>query len=391
MAGPLSDVTILDLTSVISGPLATGILADQGARVIKVETIAGDTMRMGGAVKAGVSSLFSAMNRNKESIVVNLQDPKGVALIHKLAAKADVCIQNYRPGVVEKLGVGFEDLRKTNPALIYASISGMGANGPYAGRRVYDPVIQAYAGFSASQQDNGAPGMVKMMICDKVTSLTMAQAITAALYQRKESGKGQLVEVSMLEACLYFIWPDRISDQSFLGEPDRPGGDITALYRAHATTDGHITIMTLQLGEFQGLCRAIDRQDLAADERFSDLMSMHMNIGSVFGELIEGIGRFSTAEIVERLTKEDVPFGVVLDGDGIVNDAQVISQDILKTFEHGDAGMMRLVNRNSRFSDSETGIRSPAPGLGEHTGAVLSELGCTVEEIEDLKQQGVVR
>lgn len=390
MTGPLADVTILDLTSVISGPLATGILADQGARVIKVETLHGDTMRMGGAVKAGVSSLFSAMNRNKESIAINLQDPRGAQLVKKLAVHADVCIQNYRPGVVEKLGVSFEDLKEINPALIYASISGMGADGPYAGRRVYDPVIQAYAGFSESQQVDGKPGMIKMMICDKVTSLTMAQAITAALYQRRETGQGQHVEVSMLEACLYFIWPDRISDQSFAGEPDRPGGDITALYKAHATLDGHITFMSLQLGEFQGLCRALDRQDLIEDERFSDLMSMHMNMPGIFGELMAAISRFTTSDLVARLTEEDVPFGVVLDGDGIVADPQVQAQEILKTFNHKDAGEMRLVNRNSRFSASETGIRTPAPALGEHTNAVLTELGCSNADIEELKHHGVV-
>ena len=390
MTGPLSGVTIVDLTSVISGPLATSILDDQGARVIKVETLQGDTMRMGGAVKGGVSSLFSSINRNKESIAVNLQEPRGAELIKKLATQADVCIQNYRPGVVEKLGVSFEDLTKINPALIYASISGMGADGPYAGRRVYDPVIQAYAGFSAVQRENDEPGMVKMMVCDKVTSLTMAQAITAALYHRRDTGLGQHVEVSMLEACLYFIWPDRISDQSFVEEPDRPGGDITALYKAHATLDGHITFMTLQLGEFQGLCRALGRDDLITDERFSNLMSMHMNLPGVFGELRQAISRFKTDDLATKLAEQDVPFGVVLDGDGIVADPQVVAQSMLKTFRDEQAGEMRLVNRNSRFSATETGIRRPAPALGEHTTSILTEFGYAEPEIQALKQHGVV-
>ena len=216
MSGPLSDLLILDLTSVISGPLATSILADQGARVIKVESPTGDSMRHAGAVKGGISSLFSSINRNKESIVLDLRKPEAIEIVNRIAADADVCVQNYRPGVVEKLGISYEHLKQINPSLIYASISGVGAEGPYSGRRVYDPVIQAYAGFASAQKVNGEPSLVKMMICDKVTALTMSQAITAALYDRKNTGKGQHVEVSMLEASLYFIWPDRMLDQSFV-------------------------------------------------------------------------------------------------------------------------------------------------------------------------------
>jgi len=275
VTGPLSDVTVLDLTSVISGPLATSILADQGARVIKVESPNGDSMRMAGALKGGVSSLFSSINRNKESIALDLRAPEAIEIINKIAARADICIQNYRPGVVEKLGIGYEHLKKINPELIYASISGVGAEGPYSGRRVYDPVIQAYAGFASAQTANGEPGLIKMMICDKVTSLTMAQAITAALYDRKNTGKGQHVEVSMLEASLYFIWPDRMLDQSFVDQPDFEGGDLTALYRAAPTQDGHITFMTLQLDEFHGLARAIGKPEWTEDPRFQELMSMH--------------------------------------------------------------------------------------------------------------------
>ena len=390
MTGPLSDVTILDLTSVISGPLATSILADQGARVIKVESPRGDSMRMAGAIKGGVSSLFSSINRNKESIALDLSKPEAIKIINKIAAQADICIQNYRPGVVEKLGIGYDQLKKINPELIYASISGVGAEGPYSRRRVYDPVIQAYAGFASAQTTNGEPSLVKMMICDKVTSLTMAQAITAALYDRKNTGKGQHVEVSMLEASLYFIWPDRMLDQSFVDKPDLEGSDLTALYKAAPTLDGHITFMTLQLDEFHGLARAVGKPEWAEDPRFQELMSMYAHYSEIFPELLAQIGTWKTAPLVERLTNEDVPFGVVLDPDNILLDPQVQAHQIIKTFEDSAAGSMRHVNRSSRFSTHDTGIYSPAPRLSEHAKTILAEFGYSDAEVETLQSAAVV-
>lgn len=390
MTGPLSDVTILDLTSVISGPLATSILADQGARVIKVESPIGDSMRMAGAIKGGVSSLFSSINRNKESIALDLSKPQAIEIINKIAAQADICIQNYRPGVVEKLGIGYDQLKKINPELIYASISGVGAEGPYSRRRVYDPVIQAYAGFASAQTTNGEPSLVKMMICDKVTSLTMAQAITAALYDRKNTGKGQHVEVSMLEASLYFIWPDRMLDQSFVDKPDLEGSDLTALYKAAPTLDGHITFMTLQLDEFHGLARAVGKPEWAEDPRFQELMSMYAHYSEIFPELLAQIGTWKTAPLVERLTNEDVPFGVVLDPDNILLDPQVQAHQIIKTFEDSAAGSMRHVNRSSRFSTHDTGIYSPAPRLSEHAKTILAEFGYSDAEVETLQSAAVV-
>lgn len=390
MTGPLSDVTILDLTSVISGPLATSILGDQGARVIKVESPNGDSMRMAGAIKGGVSSLFSSINRNKESIALDLRKPEAIEIINKIAARADICIQNYRPGVVEKLGIGYDHLKKINPELIYASISGVGAEGPYSRRRVYDPVIQAYAGFASAQTANGEPGLIKMMICDKVTSLTMAQAITAALYDRKNTGKGQHVEVSMLEASLYFIWPDRMLDQSFVDKPDSAGGDLTALYQAVPTQDGHITFMTLQLDEFHGLARAVGKPEWAEDPRFQELMSMYAHYSEIYQELLAQIGTWETAPLVERLTNEDVPFGVVLDPDNILLDPQIQAHQVIKTFEDSMAGSMRHVNRSSRFSSHNTGIRSPAPRLSEHAKTILAEFGYSKTDIKPLQSAGVI-
>jgi crotonobetainyl-CoA:carnitine CoA-transferase CaiB-like acyl-CoA transferase len=345
---------------------------------------------MAGAIKGGMSSLFSSINRNKESIALDLRKPEAIKIVNKIAAEADVCIQNYRPGVVEKLGIGYEHLKQINPDLIYASISGVGAEGPYSRRRVYDPVIQAYAGFASAQTTNGEPGLVKMMICDKVTSLTMSQAITAALYDRKNTGKGQHVQVSMLEASLYFIWPDRMLDQSFVGKPDSEGGDLTARYQAVPTQDGHITFMTLQLDEFHGLARAIGKPEWTKDPRFQELMSMYAHYEDIYQEMLEHIGTWKTAPLVARLTDEDVPFGVVLNPDNILLDPQVQAQQIVKTFDDSVAGGVRHVNRSSRFSSHNTGIRSPAPRLGEHAKSILAEFGYSEADIKPLQSEGVI-
>lgn len=376
--GPLEGLTILDLTSVISGPLATAILADQGARVIKVETTTGDSMRMGGALKNGVASLFTNLNRSKESIVLDLQTEEGVAAVKKIAAKSDVLIQNYRPGVMDRLGLGFEAIQEINPQLVYASINGVGSTGPYSGRRVYDPVIQAMAGFAAAQTTNGKPELIKMMICDKITALTAAQAICAGVIEKQNSGQGQHIEISMLEACLYFIWPDRFFAESFVETPDFPGADITGMYRTFATKDGFITTISVQLGEFQGLCRAVGRDDWVDDPRFADTMSLYMNLQDFLGEIESEIAKFSTSELSERMVENDVPHGVVLNPEDILGNEQVAAMDIVQIMNDPAAGPMRHVARNARFSRSGYREAQAAPVLGAATEDLIKEFGLEV-------------
>ena len=311
MSGPLSDVTVLDLTSVISGPFATAILADQGANVIKVEPPTGDTMRYAGSLRGGAASLFCALNRNKRGITVDLHKPEGVALVKRLAAHADVVAQNYRPGVVERLGLGYDELRKVKDDIIYASISGVGPDGPYAGRRVYDPVIQSHAGYAAAQGGADSPDLIRMMICDKVTALTTAQAMTAALYHHENTGEGQHIQVSMLEAALYFIWPDRMFDESFIGDVDMTGPDIASLYRVIETQDGHLALIMVQVAEFHGCFKALGRHDLVDDPRFQDIPGLLQHAASIIEELRGEFRNWKTEAIAARLVEEDVPFGLV--------------------------------------------------------------------------------
>ncbi len=376
--GPLQGLTILDLTSVISGPLATAILADQGARVIKVENPSGDSMRLGGALRNGVGSLFTNLNRNKEGIVLDLQTAQGVAAVKQLVASCDVLIQNYRPGVMDRLGLGYEALREINPGLVYTSINGVGSTGPYADRRVYDPVIQAFAGFAAAQSQDGQPDLIKMMVCDKITSLTASQAICAAVIDKMNSGEGQHVEISMLEACLYFIWPDRFFAESFVETPDFPGADITAMYRTLATRDGFITMICVQLGEFQGLCRALGRTDWLEDERFADLPSMYMNFSQLAGSIEEEVAKRDTRTLSAAMVEHDVPHGVVLNPEAIIDNDQVKAAEIIQILDDPAAGPMRHVARNARFSRSTKTPARHAPRLGESTAAIAKEFGLSL-------------
>ena len=373
MSGPLTGITVLDLTSVISGPLATAILADQGARVIKVENPSGDSMRMGGALNRGVSSLFTALNRNKDSIVLDLQQESGISAIKSMAASVDILIQNYRPGVMERLGIGYSDLKAINPQLIYVSINGVGTHGPYSDRRVYDPVIQAFAGFASAQAMNGQPELIKMMVCDKITALTAAQAVTAAYIERLTSGHGQQVEISMLEACLYFIWPDRFFSESFVETPEWPGADITTMYRTLATQDGHVTLICVQHGEFQGMCRALARPDWIADPRFADLPSMYANFSQLVDDIAQEVAKWSTADLSARFAAEDVPHGIVLTPAEIINDPQVKASEIISVIEDPVAGAMRLVARNARFGNHSPNPIRAAPALGASNALIREE------------------
>ena len=219
--GPLSGYRIIDLTTMISGPMATGLLGDQGADVIKVEAPGiGDLVRLLGRPREGITATFATTNRNKRSIVLDLKDPADLDAFRKLIATADVVVQNFRPGVVERMGIGEDDLREIKPDLIYVSISGFGETGPYAGKRVYDPIVQALSGLATIQGNRGVgrPRMMRLVIPDKVTAITAAQAITAALLARERSGMGQHVRLSMIDAMIALSWPEGFAGHTFIGE-----------------------------------------------------------------------------------------------------------------------------------------------------------------------------
>ena len=225
MSGPLSKYRIIELTTTVSGPMTGMMLSDQGADIIKVEPpLLGDMARYLGSSRAGLSAIFAVLNRNKRSIVLDLKEEQDLDIFKKMVKEADVLLENYRPGIVKKLGIDYETLKTINPSLIYTSISGYGQDGPYKNRKVYDPLIQATTGVSETQgaAARGEPRNMASIIFDKVTALTTAQAITAALLERADTGKGKYLSISMLDSALYYSWPDTMWSRTLLSDDVEP-------------------------------------------------------------------------------------------------------------------------------------------------------------------------
>lgn len=366
--GPLSGFRVLDLSSVVSGPMAAVVLADQGADVIKIEPPGwGDGIRGLGASRNGLSAIYAMINRNKRSIAINLKHPEGQALVRQLAADADVLLQNYRPGKMARLGLDYDALKVEYPDLIYASINGMGEVGPYAEQKTYDYVIQALSGIldvqgmtplsmNPSEQNAGQEKnkqtlqMVRSIIYDKVTALTAAQGITAALLARERGAGGQHVQLSMLDAAVYFNWPELMWNYSFKGQGVQYAGDLADVCGISETADGAV----------------------------------------VSGYLGTDCSQYATDELMELLAYNEIPAGRVNTRAQVIDDPQVQATGILQEIEHPRGGPMRQPRSAVRFSQSAEPRLQPSADLGAHTVEVLADLGLTLEQMQDLARQGVI-
>lgn len=392
MGQPLRDISIVDFSNVVSGPMAVQILADQGANVIKVESPGvGDIARGLGAQRGGLSSMFAVLNRNKRSIVLDLKQADARDVVLKLLESADVLVENFRPGAMSRIGLDYDNLKERLPNLIYTSISGFGADGPYANRRVYDPIIQSISGFAAAQKIAGTNDidLVKNIVCDKVTSLTTAQAITAALYEREKTGMGQHLEVSMLGAGLAFLWPDGMWNETFTGNGVRPMPMLSDIYRISKTADGFITYITVSDDEWQGLCRAIGHPQMATQDKFATLPARLQNIEEIVAFLDQELQKWETETLCERLDKEQVPFAKVNTLSEVADDPQVKHSELVASADHPHGGSMRYSVPAARFSGEISPTRFQAPMLGEHSEQILSELGYSAGEIADYRRRGI--
>jgi len=393
MSGPLDGIRVVDLTAMVSGPMATAVLADQGADVIKVEPPGtGDLIRHIGCSRGEMSAIFSTLNRNKRSLVLDLGEPRGLAVLRDLVASADVFVQNFRPGVAEQMGIGEAALRSVAPDLVYVSISGFGETGPYARRRVYDIVIQALSGMAVSQADprTGVPELVRNIVADKATALIAAQAITAALFARERGAGGQHVRVAMLDATIAFLWPDVMQSQTFLGPGATPPASLAGFLSVRPTADGFMTIFAIADREFEGLCRALGRPELALDERFLDTAGRMRHADVLAGILDETTRSRTTASWCERLAAEDVPHAPVNQLETLHEDEQVLANALLVEMEHPRAGRLRTPRPVARFDVTPATLRRPAPSLGEHGVEVLREMGLPASEIDDLRAKKIL-
>ncbi|WP_299959520.1 CoA transferase [uncultured Roseobacter sp.] len=384
MNGPLDGFRILDLTSMISGPMSTMILADQGAEVIKVEhPEGGDHTRLVSGRRGGFSSSFLNNNRNKRSVTLNLKDKDGIAACLKLAARSDVFIQNFRPGVAERIGLGEAAVRGVRSDIVYVSIAGFGFEGPWAGKPVFDPLIQALSGLTTVQggADDRQPRLVRTILPDKLTAVQASQAVTAALLARARTGKGQTVTLSMLDTVISFLWGSDMSAHTFVGdEPDQdePQSWIDLIY---TTSDGYISVAAMTNKSWESLATALDRTEWLQDPRFatSALRDVHKNLRLELTQ--EALKDQTTDYWMVRLTEHDVPCARILTRAEMIEHPQVQANGIVIETDHPHSGRLRQARPPARFVGYSDFEPSPAQMLGQETRAVLSEAGFADAEI----------
>jgi len=406
-SGPLAGFRVLDLSAVVSGPLTGALLADQGADVIKLERPSGDIQRHVGSKRNGFSGFFHVLNRGKRSIAADIGTNDGRDIAIRLAAQADVVIQNFRPGVVDRLGIGYEQLSTTNPGLVYLSISGFGASGPHAKDRAYDPIIQAYSGIAAVQgrihpEHSDRPEQVNMLLLDKLTAQNGCQAITAALLARSRNGLGQHIELSMLDTAIAFSWLDVAADkilQSPEGEPaydaesieQRP--PIGASGTVQQFADGWGAIMTLSQAEFEGMCRAYQLPHLLDDERFASLDARMNNRAAqrdiMSGEVAAAARQLTVMQAQALMHKHQVPFARVRTLDELPTDPQIQHNQVFREVQHPIAGPLLDARPAPRFSRTPAAPGAPAPTIGQHTREILAEIGLG-EHCERYYAEGIV-
>ena len=377
----------------VAGPMAAMICADLGADVVKVEAPkGGDRMRFLGHRVGAIGAMWAGVNRGKRSAVFDLQHTEGVALLRRLVAGSDVFIQNFRPGVARRLGIDEATLRADNPGLVYVSVSGFGDSGPYVDQKSYDYVVQALSGLAALQGGDDGPELVRTIVIDKVTAMTAAQSILAALLVRERTGQGQHVALSMIDTALSFLWPDGMMQHTLLADDGRvtPGPHMADGYVVRRTNDGHLALMATSERQFPGLCAALGRTDWLDDPRFATLADREANaavLGELIGAAVEGR---DGAELRDALLAHDVPCAVVNTVDRVHLDPQVVHNATLVEHERPHLGLVREPRPPALYSLTPTALGRHAPMLDEHTDEVLAELGHSEVEIADLRARQVV-
>ena len=390
----MEGVRVLDLSIALTGPYAAALLADQGAEVVKVERPGiGDIARWVGVAVNGMSSLYLVCNRGKRSIAIDLQQPEGVDIVLRLAEGADVVLQNFRPDVMDRLGLGYEDVRSVNPDVVYVSLSGFGTVGPYRNRSAYDTVIQAYAGFAASQADpdDGVPVFLRQSAADKVTALFACQAVTAALFARDRGRGGQHLELSMVDAVTTFLWADAAANEVLLESDHTQHSSFQAGFSPMRFTDGWGIVTPTSDHDFAGMCRALGATGF--DDPRVATIAERMRHRDVLEPIIDMCyalaANLSMAEASARLEAERVPFAMILSPEDLPEDPHAQAMGLFVEADHDVVGRTRLPRHPTQFSATPPTLRGGAPTLGQHTDEILTELGLTTS-IADLRGRGVV-
>lgn len=394
MAGPMKGIRIVDTSIALSGPWSVSILADQGAEVIKIETPGiGDIGRWVGPAIGGVSALTQMVNRGKRSIALNLRGDKGRDIARKLVRDADVFVQNFRPGVMERLGLGYQDLAAENPDLIYVSISGFGAEGPYSEKSAYDPVVQAYAGLASAQSSpaSPAPSLIRHTAADKVTALTASQAITAALFARSQGAGGQHVQISMFEAVVNFVWVDAAGNEVLLDTDGSQPSSFSRDQRLWPTKDGWIIAAPVSDHDVAAICRGVGVSGYDAPQ-VATIMARRQNpeaFTDLMRRVLEAVSQMTTREAIDGMEREKAPCGAVVSPAELHQDPQVQFLGMLEESTHPTAGRLRQPRPPVRFGATPARTGAPAPTAGQNSDEILRELGLE-SQIESLRSEGVI-
>ncbi len=395
-------MVVLDLTQIMAGPFCTMLLADMGAEVVKIERPGGgdDSRRLGPpfigvsdpADPSGESTAFLGLNRNKKSAVIDLKHPRGVEAVKRIAAKADVLVENWRPGTMDGLGLGYDALSKLHPALIYCSISGFGRTGPYAGRGGFDLIAQGMSGLmSITGHPDSAPVKVGVPIADLNAGLFSAYGILAAYTHRLKTGKGQLVDTSLLEAAtaytvyesMIYLATGRVSGP--LGSSHR----LSAPYQALRTSDGYINVGAANQANWERFARAIGRTDLLGDPRFKLNSDRLQERAALVDELEKTLAHRTRAEWLKVLDEARVPAGPIYDMAEVYADPQIQAREMRVDAPHARLGTVSHIGLPVKLSETPGTIRTAAPALGEHTDEVLRWAGYTASEVDSLRRDGV--
>jgi crotonobetainyl-CoA:carnitine CoA-transferase CaiB-like acyl-CoA transferase len=394
--GPLEGIRIVDLSIALSGPWAVGILADQGADVVKVEPPGiGDIGRWVGVAIGGVSAMAQMANRGKRSLAVNLRTDAGREIVRQLAARADVFVQNFRPGVIERLGLGYDVLAAQNPRLVYVSISGFGAAGPYAHKSAYDPVVQAYGGLASVQAGaSGEPQLIRHTAADKITSLTASQAITAALFARERSpagAGGQHLEISMLESVVNFVWADAAGNELLLSSDGSQPSSFSRDQKLWPTKDGYVIAAPVSDEDVAAICRGVG-VDGFDDPKVATIVARRQNpeaFQALLRRVYAAVSQMTTADAIRGMEAEQAPCGAVVGPAQLHLDPQVKALGMLEESTHPAAGPMRQPRPAARFAATPAATGAPAPTIGQHTDEILAELGLR-DRIAELRAAGAV-
>lgn len=394
--GPMSGIKVVEIGVAMAGPFCGMMLADYGADVVKVERVeSGDDSRGWPPFfpEGDVSHYFAAANRNKKSLAIDLKAEEGAEIVRKLAAEADVVIDNFRVGVLDRLGLGYEVLSKVNPRLIYCAISGFGASGPKSGDGANDIFMQAYSGnMSITGEAGGGPAKSGISVADIGAGLFGTIGVLMALHTRARTGRGQRVDTSLLEGQLAML-SYHVTSYFATGKPGVRRGASSQLavpYQAFKAKDDYVIVAAFNERMWHSVCEVIGRPDLADDERFRIAKLRGQNRTALIPILAEIFETRTVAEWVEDLTKAGVPCSPINSVDKVVADPQVLARDMVVSVAHPKAGVLRMAGLPIKFSETPGRIVSPPPLLGGQTEAVLAEIGLTREQIEKLREKGIV-